>query len=137
IHSAACCLACSGSVSLELLYHAKPSVVLYQVSRFGFFMQNRYRRCRYITLVNLLTADEIATPRPAHLYDANDPADAHALLPEYLTQTEKSPQLAAHCVEWLTNANARWGREIALRRLRDQHASGGASERAASYITRV
>lgn len=137
IHSATCCLACSGSVSLELLYHAKPSVILYQVSRFGFFMQERYRRVRYITLVNLLTAKEIATPRPAHLYDANDPADAHALLPEYLTRTDKSAQLAAHCVEWLTDANARWGREIALRQLRDQHAGGGASERAAAYITNV
>ncbi len=53
---------------LELLYHAKPSVILYQISRFGFFIQNRYRRVRYITLVNLLTAKEIATPRPgAHL----------------------------------------------------------------------
>jgi lipid-A-disaccharide synthase len=137
IHSAACCMACSGSVSLELLYHAKPSVILYQVSRFGFFMQERYRRVRYITLVNLLSAKEIATPRPAHLYDANDPADAHALLPEYLTRTDKSAQLAAHCVEWLTDANARWGREIALRQLRDQHAGGGASERAAAYITNV
>lgn len=137
IHSADCCLACSGSVSLELLYHAKPSVILYQVSRFGFFMQNRFRRVRYITLVNLLTASEIATPRPAHLYDANDPADAHALLPEYLTRTDKSAQLAEHCVEWLTDADARWRRVAALRRLRDQHAGGGASERAAAYITNV
>jgi lipid-A-disaccharide synthase len=137
IHSAACCLACSGSVSLELLYHAKPSVILYQVSRFGFFIQNRYRRCRYITLVNLLTANEIATPRPAHLYNAHDPADVHALLPEYLTRTDKSAQLAEHCVEWLTDAEARWRRVAALRGLRDQHAGGGASERAAAYITNV
>jgi len=137
IHSSACCLACSGSVSLELLYHAKPSVILYQVSRFGFFMQERYRRVRYITLVNLLTAKEIATPRPAHLYDKNDPADAHALLPEYLTRTDKSADLAGHCIEWLTDADARWHRVAALRRLRDQHAGGGASERAAAYITNV
>ncbi|BBO35431.1 lipid-A-disaccharide synthase [Lacipirellula parvula] len=137
IHSAACCLACSGSVSLELLYHAKPSVILYQISRFGFIVQERYRRVRYITLVNLLTAKEIATPRPAHLYDANDPADARALLPEYLTRTDKSAQLAAHCVEWLTDADARWRRVAALRLLRDQHAGGGASERAADYITNV
>lgn len=137
IHAADCCLACSGSVSLELLYHAKPSVILYQVSRFGFFMQNRFRRVRYITLVNLLTAPEIATPRPAHLYDANDPADAHALLPEYLTRTDKSAKLAEHCIEWLTDADARWRRVASLRRLRDQHAGGGASERAAAYVTNV
>ena len=137
IHSASCCLACSGSVSLELLYHAKPSVILYQVSRFGFFMQERYRRVRYITLVNLLTAKEIATPRPAHLYDKNDPADAHALLPEYLTRIDKSADLAGHCIEWLTDADARWRRVAALRQLRDKHAGGGASERAAAYITKV
>lgn len=137
IHAAACCMACSGSVSLELLYHAKPSVILYQVSRFGYFMQQRYRRVRYITLVNLLTAQEIATPRPAHIYDKNDPSDAHALLPEYLTRTDKSAELAGHCIEWLNDADARWGREIALRQLRDRHAGGGASERAAEYIARV
>ncbi|MEM9660115.1 MAG: lipid-A-disaccharide synthase, partial [Planctomycetota bacterium] len=31
ICAASCCIACSGSVSLELLYHAKPSVIQYRV----------------------------------------------------------------------------------------------------------
>jgi lipid-A-disaccharide synthase len=134
IHAADCCLACSGSVSLELLYHAKPSVILYQVSRFGFFMQSMFRRCRYITLVNLLTAEDITTPRPAAIYDPANPRDAQVLMPEYLAYTDKSEQLAAHCVEWLTDADSRRERLAALGRLRDRYAQGGASERAAEYI---
>ncbi|HEX6960600.1 MAG TPA: lipid-A-disaccharide synthase [Lacipirellula sp.] len=134
IHAADCCLACSGSVSLELLYHAKPSVILYQVSRFGYFMQSMFRRCRYITLVNLLTADDITTPRPAALYDPANPRDAHVLMPEYLAYTDKSEQVAAHCIEWLTDAEARRDRWEALSELRDRFATGGASERAAEYI---
>jgi lipid-A-disaccharide synthase len=134
IHAADCCLACSGSVSLELLYHAKPSVILYQVSRLGYFVQSAFRRCRYITLVNLLTADDIATARPATIYDPANPRDAHVLLPEYLTCHDKSEQLADHCIQWLTRAEIREARVAALARLRDQFAQGGASERAAAYI---
>lgn len=134
IHAAECCLACSGSVSLELLYHAKPSVILYQVSRFGYVMQSLFRRARYITLVNLLTAKEIATDRPAWIYDPQDPDDAHVLLPEYLTRTDKSDAIAAHAIEWLTDVAARADRAAALCALRDRYAQGGASARAAGYI---
>jgi lipid-A-disaccharide synthase len=134
IQAADCCLACSGSVSLELLYHAKPSVVHYQVGPWGFRIQSLFRRSRYITLVNLLTAPDIATGRPAHLYSPADPSDAHALLPEYLTPGDKSDALAAHLIEWLTNRPAYAARVAALELLRDQFAQGGASQRAARYI---
>jgi len=137
IHAADCCLACSGSVSLELLYHAKPSVILYQVSRFGYFLQSCFRKVRYITLVNLLTAEELSTTRPAAIYNPDDPKDAHVLLPEYLTCTDKSELLAAHCIEWLTDADARSRRVADLKQLRDQFAKGGASDRAAEYIAGV
>ena len=137
IHAAACCLACSGSVSLELLYHAKPSVVLYQVSRLGFAIQRRFRKVRYITLVNLLTTDDFATDCPAAVYDPTDPRDAHALIPEYLTREDKSEQLAGHCIEWLTHPELRSQRVAALTALRERFAAGGASDRAADYISRV
>ncbi|HMP06931.1 MAG TPA: lipid-A-disaccharide synthase [Lacipirellulaceae bacterium] len=107
ISAAACCLACSGSVSLELLYHARPSVVLYQVGRVGYFIQSLFRRSRYITLVNLLSAERIDTARPAWIYDPRDPQDAHVLLPEYLTCTDKSDALAEHVVQWLRDPAAR------------------------------
>ena len=35
IHAASCCMAVSGSVSLELLYHAKPTVILYWINPFA------------------------------------------------------------------------------------------------------
>lgn len=137
IASATCCLACSGSVSLELLYHAKPSVILYQVSKLGYSIQSCFRKVRYITLVNLLTAQDFATSRPAAVYDPRDPRDAHVLLPEYLTCDDRSEELATHAIEWLTVPAAWTSRVAALSRLRDEFATGGASERAAQYIDRV
>ncbi|MCC6492267.1 MAG: lipid-A-disaccharide synthase [Pirellulales bacterium] len=134
IHAADCCLACSGSVSLELLYHAKPSVILYQVSRLAYAIQRRFRKVRYITLVNLLTAADPWTARPAAVYDPADPRDAHVLMPEYLTCEDKSAQLAEHCIGWLADADGRWRCVAALRQVRDQFAAGGASDRAAEYI---
>lgn len=135
IHAADCCLACSGSVSLELLYHAKPSVILYQIGRVGYFIQSMFRRVRYITLVNLLTAKTIAGGFPAGIYDPQDPRDAHVLLPEYLACEDRAPQLAGHVIEWLTVPGARTERVAALSELRERYAQGGASVRAASYIS--
>jgi lipid-A-disaccharide synthase len=137
IHAAECCLACSGSVSLELLYHAKPSVVLYQISRLAFFIQSVFRKVRYITLVNLMTADDPFTERPAGIYDPADARDAHVLLPEYLTYEDKSAQLASHCIEWLTDGAARSKRAGSLAALRERVGQGGASDRAAEYISRT
>src|SRR5205085_1519015 len=59
IHLAECCMAVSGSVSLELLYQKKPTVILYFINRFAYFMQAKFRRVKYITLVNLLSAKDI------------------------------------------------------------------------------
>ncbi|HYO24869.1 MAG TPA: lipid-A-disaccharide synthase [Lacipirellulaceae bacterium] len=137
IHAADCCMACSGSVSLELLYHAKPSVVLYQIGRLGFAIQSRFRRARYITLVNLLTAPNIATARPAWLYDPQHPDDAHVLIPEYLAWTDKSQELAGHVIHWLADPQARAERSLALAALREKYGQGGASQRAAAYIARA
>jgi len=52
IRLARCCLACSGSVSLELLYHAKPTVILYRVGWFPYTVaRNLFIKVRFITLV--------------------------------------------------------------------------------------
>jgi lipid-A-disaccharide synthase len=136
IHAADCCLACSGSVSLELLYHAKPSVIYYRISRLAFFVQSVFRKVRYITLVNLMTAENPFTGRPAGVYDPADPRDGHVLIPEYLTCEDKSDQLAGHVIEWLTEAAARSRRAAGLAALRDRFGQGGASQRAAEYISR-
>ena len=135
IHSAHCCLACSGSVSLELLYHAKPSAILYQISRFGYFVQAIFRKVRYITLVNLLTAEDPFAERSAGIYDPHDPRDQHVLMPEYLTYEDRSAALANHVVAWLTDDQCYRRVEHKLTALKQRVAQGGASERVAEYIS--
>jgi lipid-A-disaccharide synthase len=133
IEAADCAMAVSGSVSLELLYHTKPTVILYYVSRFAFFVQRFFRKVRYITLVNLLTATDLFPKRVA-TYDPNDPADAAVLMPEYLTCENKSGPVAAHVVEWLTEPAKRAVRAEQLAELKERVGHGGASQRAASYM---
>ncbi|QDT01185.1 lipid-A-disaccharide synthase [Adhaeretor mobilis] len=137
IEAADCCLACSGSVSLELLYHAKPSVIHYHLNRFSFLVQPYLRRVRYITLVNLMTTDNPFRKRPVGIYDRNDPQDAHVLLPEYLTSTDRSGELAAHIIEWLRDESQLEKRHTELAELREQVGQGGASVRAAVYIAKA
>jgi lipid-A-disaccharide synthase len=133
INASTCCMAVSGSVSLELLYHTKPTVVLYWISRVAFFVQTFFRRVKYITLVNLLTTDELF-PEDTTPFDPKQ-ADAHRVLfPEYLTYGDKSAQIAAHVTEWLGNASARQRRIADLTALRARVAAGGASSVAADYI---
>jgi lipid-A-disaccharide synthase len=133
IEAADCAMAVSGSVSLELLYHTKPTVILYYVSRFAFFVQRFFRKVRYITLVNLLTATDLFPKRVA-TYDPNDPVDAAVLMPEYLKCEDKSGQVAAHGVEWLTEPAKRAARVEQLAELKERVGHGGASQRAASYM---
>ena len=42
IDCATVCLACSGSVSLELLYRGKPTVIHYRISRLAYFVQRYF-----------------------------------------------------------------------------------------------
>ena len=102
---AECCMACSGSVSLELLHHLKPTVILYWVSRLAYFLQGFVRKVKYITLVNLLAADD-PFPQDLSPYNPNQPDAVKAPYPEYLTCEDKSRQIAAHITEWLTSSAA-------------------------------
>ncbi len=137
IHAARCCMACSGSVSLELLYHTRPAVILYQISRFGYFVQSVLRKVRYITLVNLLTAEDPFAERTAGIYHPEDPRDAHVLMPEYLTCEDRSAELAEHVVTWLTDEAKYTAVQQSLAELKERVGQGGASQRAAEYITRL
>jgi lipid-A-disaccharide synthase len=136
IELADCCMAVSGSVSLELLYHAKPTVVLYWISRFAYFVQGFFRKVKYITLVNLLSADELF-PADVTPYDPNEPGADRVLFPEYLTCEDRSAQLAGHVIEWLTDDRRRHQRVIELVRLKVRVGHGGASRRAADYIVQA
>jgi lipid-A-disaccharide synthase len=136
IEAAHCAMAVSGSVSLELLYHTTPTVILYYISRFAFFVQTFFRKVRYITLVNLLTAKDLF-PKQVATYDRADPADAGVLMPEYLTCEDKSEQIATHVMEWLGEPTARAARVAELARLKERVGYGGASSRAADYMLNV
>jgi len=133
IHLAECCLAVSGSVSLELLYQTKPTVVLYWISRFAYFVQGYFRKVKYITLVNLLTADEIF-PKDLTPYDPRQADADRVLFPEYLTHEDRSADLAAHMIEWLEHEPRRQARIAELAELKARLAHGGASTRAAAYL---
>jgi lipid-A-disaccharide synthase len=133
IRASQCTMAVSGSVSLELLYHTKPSVILYYISRPAFFVQSFFRKVRYITLVNLLTTDDLFPKRVA-VYDPADPVDAGVLMPEYLTWQDRSRQVADHVIEWLTDPARRDARVAQLAELKEQVGHGGASCRAADYL---
>jgi lipid-A-disaccharide synthase len=133
IHLADCCLAVSGSVSLELLAACKPTAILYWISPLGYALQRRYRRVKYITLVNLLSAAEPFSG-DATTYDPERGDTPEVLYPEYVTCEDKSRQLAGHAVEWLTD---RAGREQLVARLAELKAEvghGGAARTAAAYI---
>jgi lipid-A-disaccharide synthase len=133
IHLAECCMACSGSVSLELLYHKKPTVVLYWISPIAYRVQKMFRRVKYITLVNLLTAKELF-PADTTPYSPSDP-DAHRVLfPEYLTYEDKTFQIASHIIGWLAKDEQREELVAQLAELKAKVGHGGASQTAAQLI---
>ncbi len=131
-----CAMAVSGSVSLELLYHATPTVILYWVSRLGYFVQGFFRKVKYITLVNLLSTDELYPPDLSP-YDPSQADADKVLFPEYLTCEDKSEQIAGHLIEWITDPAKRAARVAQLEALKEKIAHGGASSRAAEYILDV
>lgn len=133
IRLADCCMAVSGSVSLELLYHAKPAVILYWIQPAAYLVQRFFRKVKYITLVNLLAAEELF-PRDLTPYHPSQP-DAHRVLyPEYLTWQDKSQDIAGHLIGWLQDPPRRQALVERLRRLAAEVGHGGASRRAAQYI---
>jgi lipid-A-disaccharide synthase len=107
------CLAKSGSVGLELLYHGTPAAVYYRLPWVEAAASRWIIRCKYISLVNLL---------------ADKP-----VLPEYLTHADKAEALAGHVLHWLDDRaayEAVRGELAALRRA----AAPGACGRAAAAV---
>lgn len=132
---ATCCLACSGSVSLELLYFRKPTVILYRISPWVLRLQRwlRLLRVKYITLVNLLATPDIAV-RSGRVYDP-DAADAEDVpFPEYLTNIDKSAEMARHVSRWLADSQEYRRRVEQLDELAARYAHPGASVAAADYV---
>ena len=133
ISLADCCLACSGSVSLELLYYEKPTVILYWLRRYAYFVQSWFRKVQYITLVNLLTAKDLF-PAKVTPFNPDVPEAKDVPFPEYLTWQDKSFQISQHVIRWLSDKPERQRRIGLLQRLKSQYAHPGATQQAANYI---
>lgn len=108
------CLSVSGSVSLELLYRGKPTVILYCVTQFQMMLCRLLKQSKYITLVNLL-ADRL-------------------LYPEYVATYCLGETLAGHVLHWLQDRAAYEGLCGQLAALRQQVVWPGACGRAADAI---
>lgn len=133
IQAATCCLAVSGSVSLELLYHEKPSVIVYCIGPLAERAEKFLRRVKYITLVNLLA---YGRERAAQLGidDRTTPSPQEALFPEFLTSRDVTGEIVGKLREWLTDASARESVIAQLRELKAWLNWEGAVDRAADAV---
>jgi lipid-A-disaccharide synthase len=114
IHLAHACVAVSGSVALELLFHGKPSAVVYRVGSLDLQVYRRVSTTPYISLVNLLAGKE--------------------LFPEFLTDHCQAEAIAGHVLRWLNDRASYAGLCDELAMLRQQVAAPGACEKAARFI---
>ena len=114
IRSADVAWAVSGSVSLELMMEALPTVILYKLNRFDLWIARPFIKAKYITLVNLLADEE--------------------LMPEYLTERDVSDELSGWARTWLDDPVARARATANLAALRHHVARPGASQRTAGRI---
>jgi lipid-A-disaccharide synthase len=132
IHCATVCLACSGSVSLELLFRGKPTVIHYRISRLAYFVQPFFRKVRYITLVNLLASENRYCTRA----ELDAPTREDVPFPEYLTCEDRSVEMARDLIRWLHDPEAWQATVSQLETLRDAFGVPGASWSAAAYVQR-
>jgi len=139
MRQAACAIAVSGSVSLELLAARVPTVIVYRIGGFAHVVQSWFRHARFITLVNLLAAREPVGPIRGEWWppQAIAPADREAIFPEYLAVQDPAAHLAGHVVEWLTESAARRSVITRLDAVADRMGSGGSADRAAEAVLAV
>ncbi|MEC7566138.1 MAG: lipid-A-disaccharide synthase [Planctomycetota bacterium] len=127
------CLACSGSVSLELMYHHTPTVILYHVNRLKYLFAKMLIRSRYITLVNLIASKDPFLKRNELWHPIMEGAE-DIPMPEYPTCTDKTVDVSRHLIQWLTDPTVYTQKVNRLKNLTDQFGTDGASGRAADFI---
>lgn len=133
MRAAYACVACSGSVSLELLYHRKPTVIVFKVRRWAMVVQAFLLRIKYITLVNLIAAKEIRRTS-FRVYDPDDPNAESCVMPEYLTAGDPSTKVARRVLGWLSDVRSHSENVAQLDHLANRYAQPGATARAADYL---
>ena len=124
------CLACSGSVSLELMFHRKPTVIVYRISTLQKFLKSIFVKVPFITLVNLFWLKEIEQPT-VQVPVASSP---HVPFPEFACTDNPSQPMAKQLNSWLNNEHEYRRRVEQLDQINSDVVMLGASERAASYI---
>ena len=137
MRSSTLCLACSGSVSLELLHYRKPTIIVYQIARWMMVAQAFLLRTKFITLVNLIAAKDIRK-RTWGVYDPDDPAndgdEEAAVMPEYVTVGNPAPAVAKKAIAWLNDPQQLERNSDQLDRLAIEYARPGATDRAAEWL---
>ena len=133
--SATACMACSGSVSLELMHHRKPTVIVYKMGRMISIAQIILMRTRFMTLVNLIAVKDIGKkswlpPDP----DSGSEDAQLMIMPEYLSTGDVSAPAAKHIINWLKNPDQLQKRIDQLDALAVKYAKPGAVTTAADYI---
>jgi lipid-A-disaccharide synthase len=108
------CVAVSGSVGLEMLYRAKPAVVVYRVTRITAWLLWILVKVKYMSLVNLL--------------------EGEVLYPEIPTTCDESDRIAGYVLGWLNDPARRAALVARLEALRDRVAVPGACARAAEFV---
>ena len=106
--------AVSGSVGLELMVEALPTVVLYRIRDWELKFARPFIKAKYISLVNLMADAEV--------------------MPEYLTSRDVSPEMADYALRWINEPSERASAAGRLAHLRDRVAKPGATDRAAGEI---
>ena len=130
--AATACMACSGSVSMELLHHRKPTVIVYKVKRWIMAAQAILLRTKFITLVNLIAADDIRKKTWAPFNPQRHPDEA--IMPEYMSTGDVSKEVANHVVTWLKDEDRRQEKVDQLDAVAQKYAIAGATSRAADYM---
>jgi lipid-A-disaccharide synthase len=117
IELAECCIAVSGSVSLEMMFRRTPAIVVYRMKRMSLKIARKLVKIPFITLVNLLANEE--------------------LYPEFPTDRDPSREVGNRALE-LLNDPARAERiRRRLAELCGTVAKPGASAAAAAIIVRM
>ncbi|QEG24306.1 lipid-A-disaccharide synthase [Mariniblastus fucicola] len=128
--AATVCMACSGSVSLELLYHRKPTVIVYKLKWMYMVAQSILMRTQFITLTNLMATDDIRK----RTWAPSNPDVDQVVMPEYMTTGSPADRMANNVVNWLSNPESMDENVQQLESLARQYAKPGATKRAAEYL---
>jgi lipid-A-disaccharide synthase len=139
MREAACAIAVSGSVSLELLAARVPTVIVYRIGAVAHVVQSWFRHARFITLVNLLAVREPIGPLARCLLPPREvaPADPEAIYPEYLAVQDPAAEVAGHAVAWLTRPDERARVAARLEALAETVARPGSAARAAAAVVAI